>query len=93
MGILGYYAGTDKIFIDLFGVTDPLLARLPGTPGSTVGHYYRSLPKGYDDSILSGTNMIEDTTASLLFDDLRRVTQGPLFSKVRWKAILKLNGF
>lgn len=91
VGILGYEAGTHKIILDLRGVTDPLLARLPALPNRAAGHYDREMPKGYDDSVLNGTNQIEDVAIARLYDDVKLVTQGPLLSGSRFKAIVRLN--
>ncbi|MXZ71436.1 MAG: hypothetical protein F4Z04_08015 [Acidobacteria bacterium] len=47
IGMRGYVAGPDKIIVDVFALSDPLLARLPARPGSRIGHFTRPRPAGY----------------------------------------------
>lgn len=47
IGMRGYAAGPDKIIVDVFALSDPLLARLPADPGSRIGHFLRPRPAGY----------------------------------------------
>ncbi len=93
MGLMGYYAGPEVYLIDVFGLTDPLLARLPARQDCVQrpGHYFRVLPVGYVDAIHSGELKFRDPTLARLYEQLALVTQGPLFSLERWRAILKLN--
>jgi arabinofuranosyltransferase len=92
---MGFYAGPEVILIDVYGITDPLLARLP-VPDSMLhdfrpGHIVKAVPKGYPESRVSGGNVIEDVRIHQFYDTLRLVTAGPLFSPQRWKAIYDLN--
>ena len=92
VGFSAYSSGTDKVVIDRFALADPLLARLPAEDGWTrVGHFKRSVPAGYAESLRTGANRIENPFVHRLYDDLRLVTQGPLFSLDRWAAIWRLN--
>ena len=91
IGIYGIYTGLDKIIIDQYGLSDPLLARLPAMPNSRVGHYKREIPKGYLDSLYLGQDYIDDPKINQLNQDVKLVTQGAIWSKERWRAILRLN--
>ncbi len=102
VGFLGYWAGPGIHIVDLIGLSDPLLARLPGqTNGSfnrlggelawKVGHVSRPLPAGYLETLRSGENLLEDPDLARLWDDLALVTRGPLWTDERWRAILRLH--
>ena len=91
MGMLGYFIGLDKIVIDRLGLTDPLLARLPAKPGSRVGHFERKLPEGYLETLKTGANQIKDPKISALYEDLKMITQAPIWDAKRWKVIVKMN--
>jgi len=90
-GFFGFYAGPSVHVLDVFGLTDPLLARLPPVLIWRVGHLERKLPQGYLASIAQNTNLIEDQDLSVLYGELRLITRGELFSMQRWKAIWNLN--
>jgi len=90
-GFFGFYAGPSVHVLDVFGLTDPLLARLPPVLIWRVGHLERKLPQGYLASIAQNSNLIEDQDLSILYGELRLITRGELFSRQRWAAIWKLN--
>jgi arabinofuranosyltransferase len=56
-----------------------------------AGHYLRNVPPGYLDSILSGENRLADTNLHRLYDQVRLITRGPIWSLARWRAILDLH--
>ncbi len=70
IGGLGLAAGPEVHIIDLFGLADPLLARLTAVAGHQVprsnpygwrvGHYGGPAPEGYADSIRGGQLKIRD---------------------------------
>jgi arabinofuranosyltransferase len=96
IGFYGYHAGPRLHLIDVLGLGDPLLARLPvaspADPGGwRIGHFKRELPTGYRETVAGGRNVIADPAVARLYDDLRLVTTGPLFSRARWGAIWRLN--
>jgi hypothetical protein len=67
---------------------DPLLARLPGgTLESPMGHFPREVPKGYVDTIASGTNRIADPDLAAYYDRLHEIVAGPLWSAHRLALI------
>lgn len=85
VGLAGYYGGSGVHWIDLLGITDPLLARLPGK--GFPGHYVRLLPAGYKE-------YIEETAASIVEPDLdhfyyevRLLSEEEIWTKERWKTI------
>lgn len=96
IGFYGYHAGPRLHLIDVLALGDPFLARLPvatpADPGSwRIGHFERALPAGYRETVASGRNEIADPALARLYDDLRLVTAGPLFTRARWGAIWRLN--
>ncbi|WP_371233301.1 hypothetical protein ACAW63_09670 [Pseudomonas sp. QE6] len=91
IGIFGYYAQQNIAIIDPLALADPLLSRLPAREGARVGHYERALPKGYIETLLEGTNRIEDPSLARLWTLVERVTRGELFSVERLQAIYELN--
>ena len=92
LGLYGYYAGPGVHILDVVALTDPLLARLPARSGRwRIGHFERAIPPGYARSLDEGQNRITDPALADYYEDLRRVTRGPLFSVPRWRAIGRLN--
>jgi len=97
MGFAGYYAGPDVSAIDEYGLTDPLLSRLPIPDGRhqtniMMGHFQRSIPDGYEATVRHrGKNEIRHPALHAYYDKLAFVTQGPLWSGRRLLATLMLN--
>jgi arabinofuranosyltransferase len=93
VGLFGYYAGPQVRVVDYYGLTDPLLARLPARadPNWRPGHFARAIPPGYPESLEQGTNALDDENLSRFYERLRLITQGPLFSWERWVAIVGMN--
>ena len=95
IGYVGFAAGPEKHFVDEVALSDPLLARLP--PSFDVaaewqsGHFYRSVPAGYAESIRSGENLIEEPDTKAYYDFVRIITQDPIFSWERFRVILNMN--
>jgi arabinofuranosyltransferase len=91
VGFMGYYAGPAVTIIDGYGLGDPLLSRLPAQADWRIGHYYRPSPPGYLESVRDDRNLIADPDLALLYEQIRTITRGPIWSKRRWRAILALN--
>lgn len=96
IGFFGYYAGPRMHLIDVLALGDPFLARLPVTsprdPRSwRIGHFERTLPDGYRETIANGRNVIRDRRMARLYDDIHLVTTGKLLTRERWAAIWRLN--
>jgi len=91
VGFFGYFAGPSVHIVDLFALSDPLLARLPFDPTGEfrVGHYVRRLPQGYGRSVV-GDNVVVDPRVHAYYDVLRLITRGPLLSGARLLAIARM---
>lgn len=91
IGVAGYGAGPTTHVIDFMGLGDPLLARLPARADWRIGHYRRDVPVGYPESIETGTNQIREPAIAALYDQIRLITEGPVWSWSRLRAIVKMN--
>ncbi|MCX4240720.1 hypothetical protein [Paraliomyxa miuraensis] len=94
MGYYGFFADPSIHVVDGFALGDPLLARLPTLRRIHFrpGHLSRPLPEGYVDALRSGdASSIEDPAVRELFEALRLVHRGPLWSRERWAAIAALH--
>jgi len=91
-GMFAFYAGPDVHIIDLFGLGDPLLARLPVKSPTDwrIGHFYRTLPVGYLSSV-TGNNFISDPSLAKYWNKIYTVTSGKLFTWKRFKEIFNFN--
>jgi len=92
-GIFTFYAGRDVHVIDLLGLGDALIARLPAAPDPhwRIGHFERRPPAGYAESLETGENRIADPDLAEYYETLHGVIAGPLFSVDRLGDILRLN--
>jgi len=93
IGFMGYAAGPTVQLVDHHALSDAFLARLPCMRPWRIGHFKRAFPDGYLASLRSGENRIADPALRPLYDDVRLVTRGELFSVERWAAIGRLNGY
>ena len=86
VGMFGYWAGTDKMVLDVWALTDPFLARLPDADGQLwrPGHYERALPPGYLASLREGGNRLTDPDLARLYDLMIWATRAPLTDPARW---------
>jgi arabinofuranosyltransferase len=96
IGYFGFGAGPDKFVVDYLGLTDPLIARLPGKNGASMdtwssGHFERLIPKGYLESAAEDRNLIVDPDLRAYYGKLRSITRGPLLSAERLKHIVLMN--
>ncbi len=95
MGFRGYCLGTGHIVVDLLGITDPLLARMPRHPADEKwrpGHVKRLVPAGYCASLATGSNRLADPETAQFYDRLRLLTAGePLLGRERLLAIWQMN--
>jgi arabinofuranosyltransferase len=91
IGMLGYFGGPRVHVIDILGLGDPLLARIPGgVPDSPIGHFPRALPVGYVDTIETGNNHLRDPDLAAYYDRLHLVNAGPLWSGARLATLVKM---
>ncbi|MBI5880208.1 MAG: hypothetical protein HZB53_21365 [Chloroflexi bacterium] len=93
LGYTGLYTGPWVHFVDRCGLSDPLLARLPPNinPNWRAGHFERTLPEGYLDSIRGSDNRIRDDRLKEYYDAIRLITRAPLDAPGRWDAIMQMN--
>ena len=93
IGMIGHRAGPDVRMVDIYGLADPLLARLPAIAGDKwrIGHFARHVPAGYLTTLETGDPCFADPGLAELHRQLRLVTAGPLWSAERWAAIVRLN--
>lgn len=93
VGIYGYYSGPDVHVIDKHALCDALLARLPAwTPKRwRTGHITRYIPEGYEETIKSGRNVIQDADLAAYYDKLKYIIRGDLFEWTRLKEVIKMN--
>ncbi|MEX1249031.1 MAG: hypothetical protein WEA61_11185 [Anaerolineales bacterium] len=92
-GFTGYYAGPGVYLAHGLALTDPLLARLPPIydPNWRSGHFMRIIPAGYLELEAGLQDTLDDPALDAYYQKIRLVTQGPLFSAERWRAIWDLN--
>jgi arabinofuranosyltransferase len=91
IGLQGYLAGPRLHIIDRLALPDPLLSRLPCDSGWRIGHFARTLPDGYFDSVNTGTNAITDPNLAQYYDRILLITRGDIWSRSRWSAIVRMN--
>ena len=93
IGLFGFYAGPDIYIVDIDGLANPLLARLPINPFASwrPGHFRREIPAGYVETLEEGTNILKDPHLAEYYDHLELITRGTLFDPDRIKAIWMLN--
>jgi len=93
LGDHGYVTGPDVHVVDLFAISDPLMARLPTLDLEVwrIGHFRRDIPEGYLESLASGENEIVDPNLAQYYDKLSIVTRGDLFEWDRLVEIWNLN--
>lgn len=97
--VLDYHALGDPLLSRLPMVSsDPLyrefcidLLAKPCARPWRIGHFLRNIPEGYVDTLLTGENSIEDAGIRAFYDDVRRITRGPIWSAARWGAIVRMN--
>jgi hypothetical protein len=93
IGLYGYYGGPRMHIVDYYGLGDPLIARLPiyDREHWQVGHYARSIPNGYIESLRTGQNSIEDAAVRELYRVATVLTRDPIWSLSRFTEIVKAN--
>jgi arabinofuranosyltransferase len=93
IGYLGFYAGPAVHIVDVYALSDPLLARLPPILDEhwLSGHFRRRLPEGYYDTLLLKQNKLKNADLAAYYDKLALVTRGELFDVARLIEIWNLN--
>ncbi len=102
MGMFGFKAGPNVRILDLYALTDPLLARLSaiqedptwaplGEPAWRIGHFKRALPEGYTETISYGRSLFTDPYIATYYEILKSITQDQIFSVPRLVRVVKMN--
>jgi len=93
VGMLGYAAGPDVTIIDVLGLGDPLLARLPISrkEGWRIGHFIRALPEGYVHARATGDLGRMPPALRDYYRRLRLVVSGPVFDPARLCEVARFN--
>ncbi|MEQ1759482.1 MAG: hypothetical protein ABL986_14270 [Vicinamibacterales bacterium] len=93
LGFQGISEGPAVHLIDVCGLADPLLARLPAMPNPQwrIGHFERAVPVGYEESIITRDNRLADAQMRTYYDSIRLVTRGNLNDPKRLWEIIRLN--
>lgn len=93
VGINGLRDGPNIHVIDKNGLADPLMARMPleDTQDWRIGHFHHIIPDGYEETLASGMNQIENPDIALFYDKLSVVGKGPLWDWDRLVEIWNLN--
>ncbi len=91
-GIRGFFSPANVYLMDHNALVDGFLARLPAHPTKwRPGHFRRKIPKGYQQTLLTGKPQMKDEKFVELYKDVRRVVRGPLLTSERWGAIWRLH--
>ncbi len=92
IGMTGYYGGPDLHVIDIYALSDPVLARIHiNNPFARIGHFERDLPKGYVETFESGQNKIANPKLAEFYDKMKLITTDNLFLPGRLKTIWEMN--
>lgn len=93
MGLNGYRDGPNIHVIDRNGLADPLIARMPleDTQDFRIGHFHHIIPAGYEETLASGTNHIQNPDIAWFYDKLSVVVKGLLWDWNRMIEVWKLN--
>jgi len=93
IGYFGYYAPDSTHIVDVYALSDPLLARLPIYDRNDwrIGHFKRGVPEGYSETIATGKNMIRHPGLAEYYRKLESITRGKIFSWQRFMTIIRMN--
>ncbi len=93
VGGMGLVLGTENHVVDVWAIVDPYLSHLPLAKGMEwhIGHFRRKIPEGYLQSIRTGENHISDPGLAKLYENVRLLSRGEIWSKERWLAIWDMN--
>jgi arabinofuranosyltransferase len=93
-GITGIERGPYVHVLDECALTDPLLARMPAVfrEDWRIGHFRRTVPEGYEDSLTGNANLLTDPGLKTFYDQIRLFTRSRhLLAADRLRAILAMN--
>lgn len=93
-GMVGSFAfeGGDLQHVVDPWLLDPLLMRLPvgELDGWHAGHFVRSMPTGYFETLAFGTNRLHHPGLARYYDNLQLAIRGPLLARERLAAVWRL---
>jgi len=92
IGYRGYFAGPSVHYIDHYALADPLLShlRVADPRGFRIGHFRRSLPRGYRATLQTGGCRMSRELCRY-YVELSLLTRAPLLSWPRFAAIARMN--
>lgn len=92
LGMRSFVLDPHQSIFDTFAIASPFLARMPIVSGEyRPGHVERLVPKRFVPSELSGENRFQPGKRKELYKLLQTITQGPLLSIERLKAVVKIH--
>jgi arabinofuranosyltransferase len=93
IGLRGFFSGPQVHLVDYYGITDPLLARLPAVYKAQwrIGHFFRHTPEGYLETLQTQTPSFKDPQTAAYYTLLQSATRAPLYSFERWIHIFLLH--
>lgn len=94
IGMEGFYAGPNVHIIDLNALSEPFLARLPMVYDYRwrPAHYIRyELIPGYYETVVTGTNQLEDSGLRTYYGYLSQLIHDDLWSMERLRTIINMN--
>lgn len=93
IGYFGYFSKPDTFIINDMALSDPLLSRLPipDKKNWRIGHFVRTIPEGYIESIKTGNNLIKHPDLHIYYEKLRKITRGSVFTLERLKETFLMN--
>ncbi len=93
VGMHAYCAGPHLKAIDMLGLGDALIARLPAIRRKWfyIGHFKRHIPKGYKHAVDTGFTTLMDPSLAKYYEKLKIITRGDLLDKDRLKTIVLFN--
>lgn len=93
IGYAGFYAGPRVHILNPLALSDPLLARLPPAknPQWRIGHFKRTIPEGYVETLQRGENLIVDEHLAAYYERLALITRGRLLDGERLIEIWNFN--
>jgi len=91
-GILVFYHNETIHLVDCYATGDPLLSKLPAVSDYIwrIGHLDREIPRGYEETLQTGVNCIQDPSLKAYYDKLTLITRGRLFDRQRIRAIVDM---
>ena len=95
IGYFGFFCGPKVHVVDIYGIGDPFLARLPLNLNSRedwrIGHFERSIPSGYLETLAQKEILLKDDYLRDYYRRLNLIIRGPIWDINRFKEIINMN--